>query len=799
MYNFPTGFPQQKLKNSQKNKKWRKEMLDWSDMSSMLYDNNVRQSLRHKKINYDLFDGKLHISDMKEVLNPFGADSEGLIPESIQYYSIINSPINVVIGEEAKRRFEFRAIVSNYNAISEKEKEKSQELNATMMSLIKNESMNDNDFEQKLQENSDYFAYTWQDSREKSANFLINHYIKELDMKLKWNQGFKDVAIAGEELYDFDIVSGEPTMERLNPRKTFILRNGFSSRAEDADLIILYDYWSPGRIIDTYYQELTEEDVDQIQRTNSISKVDAMDNIDERASMIYTPSVGDEANSIDQMIYFAGAMGRTFSNYYDGNGNIRVLRVRWKSLRKVQRLKYYNEETGEEEFTFVTEDYIPDKTKGEEVKEYWINEAWEGVKIGKDIYVNMRPRKIQYNRISNPSQCHLGVIGQMYNTNHAKPISLVDRMKPYAYLYTIVSDRLNKALMRSYGQVLELDLAKIPDGWQIETYLHFLRQDGMSVVDSFKEGNKGAATGKLAMNINNATGRVHDLDNSKSIDFHLNFLMWIKREMFAIAGISEQRQGQIQASETVGGIERAVNASANITEEIFVVHDNVKKRCLECLLETAKIALKNNKKKFQNISDDYSITMYEIGGAEFAEADYGIVVDNSVSIANLDSKIEQLAHAALQNQTLSFSTIMKLFTSSSLAENMRMIERDEKSMIERNAQEGKNAQELQKQQIDAQRELEAAKEQLERDKIEMLERNNIRDNETKLKLGGMKSSESIEKNATANSLKDSAIELEREKHGDQMELAKAQHEESKRSNRAKESISKIKKTTAKTA
>lgn len=126
----------------------------------------------------------------------------------------------------------------------------------------------------------------------------------------------------------------------------------------------MQDYWSPGRIIDTYHEELTSEDVDEIQKTNSISKVDDAQNIDERSSMVYAPAVGDEANTVDQMIYFAGAMGRTFSNYYDGNGNIRVLRVRWKSLRKIKKLKYYNETTGEEEFTFMPEDYVADKSRG---------------------------------------------------------------------------------------------------------------------------------------------------------------------------------------------------------------------------------------------------------------------------------------------------------------------------------------------------------------------------------------------------------------------------------------------------
>lgn len=792
MENSSNNFPQQKLPYNKKGKRWRMSNVQFADNSSMLFDNSTRQSLRHKKINYDLFGGKIHVSDMKEVINPYGIDSEGLIPEGIQYYSIVNSPINVLIGEEAKRRFEFKAVVSNNNAISEKENKRKDELDQAFMQLIQNSSANEDDFQKKLKEHGDYFMYSWQDARERSANFLLSHYIKELDMKILWNQGMKDVAICGEEMYDFDVVHGEPTFERLNPEKVFILRNGYSSRAEDADLIIMQDYWSPGRIIDTYYDELKEGDIDLINRTNSTSNVDDMDNIDERSSLIYAPSDGDEVNSVDQMIYFAGATGRTFSNHYDGNGNIRVLRVRWKSQRKVLKLKYYNEQTGEEESTFVPEDYIADRARGEEVTPYWINEAWEGTKIGKSIYVNMRPRKIQYNRISNPSKCHLGVIGQTYNTNHAKPVSILDRMKPYAYLYTIVADRLNKAMSRSYGQSIEVDFAKIPDGWTFETWFHFLKQDGIAAVDSFKEGNKGASTGKLAASLNNTTGKVLNLDNSASINFHLSLLEWIKNEMFEIAGISRQRQGQITSSETVGGIERSVNASSNITEELFYVHDNVKKRCLECLIETAKIALKNNKKKFQNISDDYSMEIYEIGGEDFSEVDFGIIVDNSASVTNLDQKLEQLAHAALQTSTLSFSTIMKIFTSSSLSENIKMIEKDEKARMELNAQIEKTKQDQLQQQLQTQLEIEKFRENMSQQTLQANIEMNKLDNETKIQVA------EINANSKPEPQDDSAkIGLEEKKHRDKMTLDSATLEETKRSNEAKETIARNKPKTSK--
>lgn len=105
--------------------------------------------------------------------------------------------------------------------------------------------------------------------------------------------------------------------------------------------------------------------------------------------------------------------------------------------------------------------------------------------------------------------------------------------------------------------------------------------------------------------------------------------------MSEVAGISKQREGQISNRETVGGVERATLQSSHITEWLFIQHDDIKRRALECFLETAKIALKGRNMKFQYILSDNSMRVMDIDGDEFAEADYGLVVDNGNSIQEL--------------------------------------------------------------------------------------------------------------------------------------------------------------------
>jgi hypothetical protein len=398
----------------------------------------------------------------------------------------------------------------------------------------------------------------------------------------------------------------------------------------------------------------------------------------------------------------------------------------------------------------------------------------------------MRPKTIQYMRLNNPSQCHAGIIGQVYNTNQAKPISLVDRMKPYQYMFDAVKDRLTKTIAKNYGKILELDKARMPAGWDYQKWLYFIEQDNISVVDSFKEGTKGAATGKIAGNFN-TSGRPLDLEVGNSINLYIQLLDYLKEEMFEISGVSKQRQGQVDNRETVGGVERAISSSSHVTEELFMIHDNVRKRCLTALLETAKIALKGRNKKLQYITDDRVMTMLDVDGDEFAEMDYDIIVDNDMADVELKQKLEQLAHAGLQNQMISFSTVMKIFTDSSLTSVMRRIEKDEVSMQQNKQEEAKQQQQQMQAQI-------ASNERMEQMKMQIEDLRNQRDNDTKIQVALIGQQMPPEEDDTSEYEK---IQIQKEKIQQDFDLKMKDLNEKGRHNLAVESIQRSKPQTSK--
>lgn len=786
------NFPRQMLSFKAKTKEWRKNHLLWANTKTFFNFAPVRKSMRHKMVNYDLLTGKLHMEDLQIILNPDNVEAS-FIPDKIQHYPIMNSKLDVLRGEENKRVFDFKVVVTNPNAISEIENNKKEALLQDIQNLIADTSLSEEEFNQKLEKLNDYYLYEWQDVREIRANALIHHYIKEYNMPVMFNEGFMDAMAVGEEIYQCDIVGGEPVVSRINPLKIRVFRSGYSNKIEDADIIILEDYWNPGRIIDAYYDSLSKKDIEYLENLPDHlgqAVTDNMDNIDERYGFINASMIGDEITAIDGSYYFDPANlfnGDVTSSLlpYDLSGNVRVLRMYWKSKRAILKVKSYDPETGEEVYNFFPENYVIDKDKGEEAERFWINEAWEGTMIGdvKDgIFINMRPRLVQYNRLSNPSRCHFGIIGSIYNLNDTRPFSLVDKMKPYNYLYDVIHDRLNKAIANNWGDILEMDLSKVPKGWTIDKWIYYAKINHLAVIDSFKEGTMGASTGKLAGALNNAGKGMISTNIGNYIQQQINLLEFIKMEMAEAAGITPQREGQVSNRETVGGVERATLQSSHITEWLFMIHEDVKKRVLECFLETAKIALRGRKKKFQYILSDTSMRVMDIDGDEFAESDYGLVVDNSNGAQELQSKLDTLAQAALQTQTLSFSTITKLYTSVSLAEKQRLIEKDERDIRERAAQ-------AQQQQLESQERIAQAEQQQKQAELQQKEQANIRDNETRILVAQISAQardtdaeeDGIAPEEYSQEAKDKLAEQIRE-FDEKMKLEWAKHEETQRKN-----------------
>lgn len=667
-------FPSQKKSIKEKNATWIKECVE-SGVSLVNYTQNqgLRASFYEKQTNYDLASNILDPNDIERVVNPWrlrGAD----FPIEMRNYPLSKPKIDLLVGEEIKRRFDWRMAVKNDDAVSDKERLIKDKWMEFLQAKIQAKEYDEQKTQQELQQLEQWRLYEAQDVRERMATQILTYLWRTELLLSKFNRGFEDALIAGEEIYSVQIVGNEPKVTRENPLNIVSLRSGDSIHIEDSDIIIKDGFRAVGQVVDDYYEYLTSEDITKLEEGNRINRAVGMINYPLNSKIPIPQNYMSEAFGETIVVPDAGSLN-AFGGSYDTKGNVRVIQVMWKSLRKIGKRTYYDEYSDRQE-DFVDESHKVDKIAGEEVEWLWVNEWWEGTRIGDDIYVKMQPLPRIGQSMSNPSKCMPPIVGTIYNINSNKAMSLMSYLKPYQYLYNALMYNTELAITKSKGRIPLLPLHLIPDGWDLDSWMYYFNVMGIGVVDAFKEGNKGASTGKLAGNMGSLPTEFN-LDMGNYIQNNVIMLNTIRQHVDEISGVSPQRQGQISNRETVGGIERAVTQSSHITEKWFFIHDMTKVKVLEVLLETAKYAWRNKQVKRQYIMDDMTMAVMDIDGENFATAEYSVVVSNASNDMKLVGALEQLAQAGLQNDKLNFSDVMDIYLSDSASSMRRKIQASE--------------------------------------------------------------------------------------------------------------------------
>lgn len=715
--------PQQKLPESKKNEEWYKLCVNGAISLIYSYDTNRRSTRYNKKINYDLYAGVFHKDDLTYVINPLGLDKND-VPASLKHYDIVTPIFNLLIGEESKRLSSYMVRATSSDAISKKQEELAKSIKGMLMerlsSNLTEEEKKDPSFFKQLEK---YARYEYKDLREVMASRSLEYLTKKLDVQNKLLTGFEDALISGEEIYRIDVVNDEPTFRRCNPLEVFYLLPHNSFFIDDSDVIVEETWMSVGQIIDTWYDELTPEQIDYLERgvNRTGSLTDTLNY--ETPRNIYTSDI-PEIDTINDL-------SQQYSYYDKGRDKIRVLRTVWKSRRKVGIVNFVDENTGESQRITLDESYKPDP--GEEIDWIWINEYREGTRIGADIYVDKKRCRTQRRNMDNISECRSPYVGTVYNANNSVSVSLMDRIKPYQYLFNIIFYRTELALAKSYGKIMEFDLAGLPkgEGFDIDKWLYYVQAANISFKNSFEESEKGQRLGMMSGSTSN---REYNMEQGQYIDKHIQLLEFIENKIGELSGVTKQRKGQVHNRELVGNVERSVEQSSLITEKWFEVHNHTKKRVYEALIEVAKDAWRGKSKKLQYIMDDMATVFAEIDGSEFDNSEYGVFLSNASKDNEAVQMLKQLTQIGLQSDKLSLSNVIDILMSDSITETKNKILDYEAAMQQQKQQE----MELQQQQIDsnkqmAQEQIESAKE-MKQQEMELKKYEIDSNNETKIQV-----------------------------------------------------------------
>lgn len=708
------SFPVQKLPMSKKTKDWKEACVNYiigkSGFSSCS-GNNGRTRYEEMQTYYDLYNSIYNEKDLLYVTNPF-KQKDGF-PATAQDYNIIKPKVDLLLGEETKRPFNFRVVRTSDNATSDIQERAKQMLTDYIMGMIManmgpEEAMR---FQQAIQSGEimppeqiqKYLNKDYKDIAETTAYHSLNYLKNKLNITHEFYKGWKDALIAGEEIYYVGIINGNPYLERVNPL--------YFSYDQTADLEFIHDSdWccrkmimSATEIYDRFYDKMSEKQLNEL-----------LEMIEDTSRGGINPEV--RKTSLDYPHIKTHTINGFTSNPFEGSDNINVWHCCWKSFKKIGFVTYQDPETGEIDELQVDESY---KVTGLEinVEWSWIIEVWEGYRVGEDLYIGIQPLEYQHISADNLNSQKLPYTGVVYNNTNSSPRSLVSMMKPLQYMYIVLWYRLELAMSRDKGKVPVIDVTQIPKsmGIDVNKWMHYLGALGVVFINPYEEGwdIPGREGGKPSQ-FNQF--QALDLSMANTIDQYINLMNKIEDMVSEISGVSKQREGSIASNELVGNVERSMVQSAHITEPWFWVHNQVKKEALTMLLDTSKVAWKNNKRCLHYILDDATRAFITLSD-EFFYEDMDVFVDDTTKNQQQVEALKQLMQPAMQNGA-SLLDIAEIITMDNVSMIKQRLEEIEQKRMEQQQQmeQAQAEREMQMQQM--QNEMEEEKLMIEEAKLD---------------------------------------------------------------------------------
>lgn len=663
---------------SKKTEDWKKSCVDYIIGKSQGGSRNGNNRTRKEEMQtyYDLYNSIYNEKDLKYVTNPF-KQQDGF-PAMAQDYNIIKPKIDLLLGEETKRPFNFRVVRTSEIATSEMQDKAKQMLidyiQATIMSKLGPEEQAR--YQQALESGEimppeqiqKYMSKDYKDIAEITAYHSLNYLKNKLNITHEFFKGWKDALIGGEEIYYVGILNGEPCLERINPLY-------FDYDTETSDLEFIHDaQWcvyemklSVTDIYDRYYDKLSEKQLNEL-----------LDLMSDSAKGGVNPEV--RKTSLDYPHIKTHTINGFSTNPFEDGSNISVWHTCWQGFKKIGFVTITDPETGEPVEYVVDETY---NVTGMElnVEWKWIIETYEGYRAGEDLYFGMGPIEYQFISADNPNAQRLPYTGVIYNNTNSKPRSLVSMMKPLQYMYIVLWYRLELAMARDKGKVVNMDITQIPKSMNIDVskWMHYLSALGVNFINPYEEGwdIPGREGGKPAQ-FNQITAL--DLTMANTINQYIMLMDKIESMLSEISGVSKQREGSISSNELVGNVERSVVQSAHITEPWFWTHNQVKRQAISMLLNTSKWAWKDNKTNLQYILDDATRAFITLSDSFFYE-DYDVFVEDTTKNQQQIDALKNLMQPAMQNGA-SLLDITEIITMDNVAMIKNKLEEIEQKRME---------------------------------------------------------------------------------------------------------------------
>jgi hypothetical protein len=722
-YAYLNIFPDQfKTDKEKRDESWIKNTMDY--FANKAYAEYVKNRDTFVK-NYDLVKGILRMEDfyqepqVKSFTEMLTTNLE--LPAYVKMYSIITTPLNELVGEITKRPDTFRVKAFDEDSKAEELQFKTELLQSFVINQAREkimqklmlsgegEEIDQEQVQQMTMEQVQDELDSYTSVAEKWANHILTCQKAEFNLKEKSEDAFRDLLISAREFYHIyeDNSKLGFNVEVANPKNTWFLttpdRKWISDptgRAQGAYAAGTVQVMELSEIIESI-PDLTKEEIDHLRsslqdyglinvRESNLGNPNVTPGIDSVTYDTYDPLVlqtrmlieSEMKENNDGLKDFLGLTSNVSSFGY----KYVVVRAYWISKKKIGKLIYLDE-LGNEQSTLVDENYKSGTIPTEQSLEWgWVNQWYQGTKIGPDIY-HIKPFKLLN---------YCPIIGITHEVKNTEAKSLVDLMKPFQVLYNVCMNQLYKLLEKEVGKVYLTSIRHVPipkdgdaqdalDVWEMEA-----RNRGVVFIDDSPENLKSPSSFNQFRDI--------DLTRTQEIQSRYQLAMQLKNECWELVGMSRQRLGSVTASESATGTQAAIQQSYAQTEPLFVAHEYVMGQLYQAIIDAALyVESKKPQSTLSYITSEGESAFVQVNGSDLRFRDLKVFLTNRPDDTQMFNELRQLAQPLMQNGG-SLYDVIHLYSTKSIREMKRVF----KTLKEKQEQMQQQQMQLQQQQLEQQ-------------------------------------------------------------------------------------------------
>ena len=653
-YSF--AFPSILTPESEKKEDYHKQYVQAIVYRSMKDGYNDRVAIANECVNF-----YLALQAGKELDFLTKAEDGDTLPAIWQTYSRIQNKINILVGELIKKRYDINVFGLNKELTSRKLKEREKTRIEFRFQPIAQEIGEETGvplqgpqlpgaqpgFEPETEEDIDDF---YDNDYKDIAEIVIKAILKDLIKRNGWDYQriamFRDVLIQGMGFCRTEIIDGIPCSKRVDPRNMIWDTNATDDFLSDATFFGEVEYMSVGDVIDQF--GLSKKELEEAYQQSSTWQ----------NSTFFQGTTNDFA--------LLGNTGN-LALYKQEAGELRILvcRAVWVDYKKYSN-KISKDKYGQEHIKRVTEEQNSDDVK------HTIIKTWRrGTLIGGKFMKKWGEIPNQARNWSDLSYCdppYKAVIPNYYN---GVVVSKVHMMKNLQRLKDIALYRLQLDMARSGGKAFFYDITQLPPGMTLQQVLKYFKTVGVIPIDPTASGNP---TGFNQF-------KEIDLTISNNITAYLEISAMIDREMDAMSGINEARQGQVKnASQAVGVTQSSLFQSSLSTEVYYDLFTQFCSKVLTMQAKLAKIAWAG-KERFETIIGSSGVDFLTMD-VDMDLHDYAIYIEEVPELIQDKQSFQQIVLAALQAGQVTFPQAISLMLEKDIQAGVRKLERDTKKYLE---------------------------------------------------------------------------------------------------------------------